>query len=256
MAKIRSLIVDDEPLARARIIELLAREPDIEIAGECANGMEAVAAIAADRPDLVFLDVQMPELNGFGVLDRLGTGPMPVIVFVTAHDSYALKAFEVHALDYLLKPFDRDRFQRTLGRARETIRSRSDGQFDRRLSELLNQVGEGKRYLSRMIVKGDGASVLVQARDIDYFESAGNYIRICIGRDRYLLRETMNALETALDPEQFVRIHRSFIVNLDRVRGFEPYFHGDYVVRLHDGRSLTLSRTFRDRVEERLGHAL
>ena len=256
MAKIRSLIVDDEPLARARIIELLAREPDIEIAGECANGMEAVAAIAADTPDLVFLDVQMPELNGFGVLDQLGTGPMPVIVFVTAHDSYALKAFEVHALDYLLKPFDRDRFQRTLGRARDTIRGRADGQFDRRLSELLNQVGEGKRYLSRMIVKGDGASVLVQAKDIEYFESAGNYVRICLGRDRYLLRETMNALETALDPEQFIRIHRSFIVNLDRVKGFEPYFHGDYVVRLHDGRSLTLSRTFRDRVEERLGHSL
>jgi two-component system, LytTR family, response regulator len=256
VAKIRSLIVDDEPLARARIIELLAREPDVEIAGECANGIEAVAAIAAGTPDLVFLDVQMPELNGFGVLDRLGTGPIPVIVFVTAHDSYALKAFEVHALDYLLKPFDRDRFQRTLGRARDTIRSRADGQFDRKLSELLNQVGEGKRYLTRMIVKGDGASVLIQAREIDYFESAGNYVRIWIGRDRYLLRETMNALETALDPQQFARIHRSFIVNLDRVKGFEPYFHGDYVVRMHDGRSLTLSRTFRDRVETQLGHTL
>ena len=256
MAKIRSLIVDDEPLARARITELLARETDIEVVAECANGVEAVAAIAAQVPDLVFLDVQMPELNGFGVLERLGPGPMPVIVFVTAHDTYALKAFEVHALDYLLKPFDRDRFQRTLGRARVTLRSRADGEFDRRLSELINQVGEGKRYLNRMIVKGDGASVLVQVKDIDYFESAGNYIRICVGRDRYLLRETMNALETGLDPEHFVRIHRSFIVNLDRVKGFEPYFHGDYVVRLHDGRSLTLSRTFRDKVEERLGHSL
>lgn len=256
MAKIRSLIVDDEPLARARIHELLARETDIDVVAECANGAEAVSAIAEQSPDLVFLDVQMPELNGFGVLERLGSGPLPVIVFVTAHDAYALKAFEVHALDYLLKPFDRERFQRTLDRARDTIKRRADGDFDRRLGELLNQVGEGKRYLSRMIVKGEGASVLVQVKDVDYFESAGNYVKICIGRDRYLLRETMNALETALNPEQFVRIHRSFIVNLDRVRGFEPYFHGDYVVRLHDGRSLTLSRTFRERVEERLGHAI
>ena len=256
MAKIRSLIVDDEPLARARIQELLARETDIEVVAECANGKEAVRAIAAESPDLVFLDIQMPELNGFGVLERLDSGRLPVIVFVTAHDAYALKAFEVHALDYLLKPFDRERFQRTLERARDTLRHRSDGDFDRRLGELLSQLGEGKRYLSRVIVKGDGASVLVQVKDIDYVESAGNYVRLCIGRDRYLLRETMNALETALDPEQFVRIHRSVIVNLDRVRGFEPYFHGDFVVRLHDGRTLTLSRTFRERVEERLGRAL
>jgi two-component system, LytTR family, response regulator len=256
MPKIRSLIVDDELLARARINELLARETDIEVVGECANGTDAVTAIAEHIPDLVFLDVQMPELNGFGVLERLSSGPLPVIVFVTAHDAYALKAFEVHALDYLLKPFDRERFQRTLDRARETIKSRSTGDFDRRLGELLNQVGDGKRYLNRMIVKGEGASVLVQVKDIDYFESAGNYIKICVGRDRYLLRETMNGLETSLDPGQFVRIHRSFIVNLDRVRGFEPYFHGDYVVRLHDGRTLTLSRTFRDKVEEQLGHSL
>ena len=256
MAKIRSLIVDDEPLARARIRELLARESDIEVIAECTNGTEAVAAIGGEEPDLVFLDVQMPELNGFGVLEQLGGQRLPVIVFVTAHDAYALKAFEVHALDYLLKPFDRDRFRRTLDRARETIQTRATGDFDRRLGELLNQVGDGRQYLRRMIVKGDEASVLLQVKDIDYFESAGNYIRICVGKDRYLLRETMNGLEGSLDPGQFVRIHRSFIVNLDRVRGFEPYFHGDYVVRLHDGRSLTLSRTFRDRVEERLGHSL
>lgn len=256
MTRIRSLIVDDEPLARARITELLARENDIEIIDECANGTDAVSAIVAEEPDLVFLDVQMPELNGFGVLEQLNGRRLPVIVFVTAHDAYALKAFEVHALDYLLKPFDRDRFRRTLDRARETIRSRATGDFDRRLGELLSQVGDGKRYLSRMVVKGDESSVLVQVKDVDYFESAGNYIKILVGKDRYLLRETMNGLESSLDPGQFVRIHRSFIVNLDRVRGFEPYFHGDYVVRLHDGRSLTLSRTYRERVEERLGHSL
>ena len=256
MAKIRSLIVDDEPLARARINELLARESDIDVIAECATGADAVSAIVAREPDLVFLDVQMPELNGFGVLEQLAGRRLPVIVFVTAHDAYALKAFEVHALDYLLKPFDRDRFRRTLDRARDTIQSRSSGDFDRRLGELLSQVGDGRQYVRRMVVKGDEASVLLQVKDIDYFESAGNYIRICVGKDRYLLRETMNGLESTLDPGQFVRIHRSFIVNLDRVRGFEPYFHGDYVVRLHDGRSLTLSRTFRDRVEERLGHSL
>ena len=256
MPRIRSLIVDDEPLARARITELLARESDIEVIDECANGTDAVNAIVAEEPDLVFLDVQMPELNGFGVLERLAGRRLPVIVFVTAHDAYALKAFEVHALDYLLKPFDRDRFSRTLDRARETLRSRATGEFDRRLGELLSQLGDGKRYLNRMVVKGEEASVLVQVKDIDYVESAGNYIKVCVGKERYLLRETMNGLEASLDPAQFVRIHRSFIVNLDRVRGFEPYFHGDYVVRLHDGRSLTLSRTFRDRVEERIGHSL
>lgn len=256
MGKIRSLIVDDEPLARARIQELLARESDIEVVAECANGQEAVSAIASQSPDLVFLDVQMPELNGFGVLERLGSGPLPVIVFVTAHDAYALKAFEVHALDYLLKPFDRERFQRTLDRARDTLRRRANGDFDRRLGELLSQLGEGKRYLSRVIVKGDGSSVLLHIKEVDYMEAAGNYVRLFVGRDRYLLRETMNALETALDPEQFVRIHRSTIVNLDQVKGFEPYFHGDYVVRLRDGRALTMSRTFRERVEERLGRTL
>ena len=256
MARIRSLIVDDEPLARARITELLARESDIEVIDQCANGKEAVSAIIAEEPDLVFLDVQMPELSGFGVLEQLAGRRLPVIVFVTAHDAYALRAFEVHALDYLLKPFDRDRFSQTLDRARETITSRTSGDFDRRLGELLGHLGDGKRYLSRMVVKGEEASVLVQVKDIDFVESAGNYIKVCVGNDRYLLRETMNSLESSLDPAQFVRIHRSFIVNLDRVKGFEPYFHGDYVVRLHDGRSLTLSRTFRDKVEERLGHSL
>lgn len=256
MARIRSLIVDDEPLARARIRELLERESDIEVVGECADGQAAVRDIAAMVPDLVFLDVQMPALSGFGVLERLGTGPLPCIVFVTAYDAYALRAFEVHALDYLLKPFDRERFQRALQRVRDTLQHRKTGEVDRRLQELLAELAEGKRYLTRVVVKGDGASVLIQAGDVDYIESAGNYVRLHVGAERFLLRETMAALEESLNPAQFVRIHRSTMVNLDRVRGFEPYFHGDYVVRLHDGRTLTLSRTFREKVEERLGRTL
>jgi two-component system LytT family response regulator len=255
MADIRALIVDDEPLARARVRELLDGHPDIEVTGECGNGREAVAAIRRQRPDLVFLDVQMPELGGFGVLEALEPAAAPAVVFVTAFDEFAVRAFEVHALDYLLKPFDRSRFLRSLDRAREAVRRRREGRPDDRLAGLLAQLDTSRRYLRRVLVKAGSRTVLLRTEEIDWIESAGNYVRIHVGSERHLMRETMSGLEARLDPDRFVRIHRSTMVNLDRVRELEPYFHGDYIVRLTSGTRLTLSRSYRDRVQARLGGA-
>ena len=256
MASIRTLIVDDEPLARARVRELLVGQPDLEVMGECGNGREAIAVIRAHRPDLVFLDVQMPEVGGFGVLEALEPAESPAVVFVTAFDEFAVRAFEVHALDYLLKPFDRPRFLESLERAREAVHRRREGRLDDRLTALLAHLDTSRRYLRRVLVKTGSRTVLLRTSEIDWIESAGNYVRLHVGRERHLLRETMAALEQKLDPEQFLRIHRSTMVNLERVRELEPYFHGDYVLRLADGTKLTLSRTYRERLQERLGRTL
>ncbi len=253
VAKIRTLIVDDEPLARSRVRELLETQPDVEVTGECGNGREAIGAIRGETPDLVYLDVQMPEVTGFEVLEALEPAAAPAVVFVTAFDQFAVRAFEVHAVDYLLKPFDRERFLASLERAREAVGRRREGRVDERLGALLADLGAQRRYLKRLLVKNGSRTVLLQAGEIDWIESAGNYVRVHVGRERHLLRETMTTLEERLDPERFIRIHRSTIVNLDRVRELEPYFHGDYVVRLNDGTRLTMSRTYRDRLQTRLG---
>ena len=241
------LIVDDEPLARERIRDLLADEPDIRVAGESASGRAAIRAISERKPALVFLDVQMPGIDGFGVVEQLGPAA-PVIVFVTAYDQYALRAFEVHALDYLLKPFDRERFQTALARAREAIRLRSGGGADDRVAGLLETLAARQRHPERLLVKAGGKERLVAVQDIDWFEAAGNYVRLHLAGERLLLRDTMAHLEKRLDPERFARIHRGTIVNLARVKELEPWFHGDYTVRLHDGRKLTLSRGYRGRL--------
>jgi two-component system, LytTR family, response regulator len=245
------LLVDDEPLARERIRALLDAELDIRIVGECASGRAAVKAIQEKRPDLVFLDVQMPGVDGFGVVEQIGAARMPAIVFVTAFDQYALKAFEVHALDYLLKPFDRERFQATLARARESIRLRGGG-ADRAMTALLESLAARRKFAERLLVKAAGKERLVPIEEVDWFEAAGNYVKIHTGSERLLLRETMANLEQRLDPDRFARIHRSTIVNLKRVKELEPWFHGDYVVRLHDGQKLTLSRSHRGRLLEKL----
>ena len=256
MDRIRALIVDDEPLARSRVRELLVDQSDVEVTGECGNGREAINAILSGRPDLVYLDVQMPEVTGFEVLEALDPNTAPAVVFVTAFDEFAVRAFEVHALDYLLKPFDRERFLSSLQRARESVRLRREGRLDERLGALLADLGSARRYLKRLLVKNGSRSVVLQAREVDWIESAGNYVRLHVGRERHLMRETMTALEEKLDPEQFVRIHRSTMVNLERVRELEPYFHGDYMLKLHDGTRLTLSRTYRERLQERLGREI
>ncbi len=254
--KIRALIVDDEPLARARLRALLADEPDVEVVGECGDGLEAVAAVQDLTPDLLFLDVQMPTLDGFGVLEALEAGPMPAIIFVTAYDRYALRAFEVHALDYLLKPFDRDRFHKALERARAALDRPGKAEADQRLLGLLQDQKKAPRPLERLLIKTAGRVFFLRTEEIDWIEAAGNYVRLHVGAEAHLLRETMNGLEARLEPARFLRIHRSTIVNVDRIQELQAWFHGDYLVILRGGTQLTLSRGYRHKVQEHFGTAL
>ena len=250
MDRIRALVVDDEPLAREGIRLHLEDVADVEVVGECGDGVAAVAAIQELRPELVFLDVQMPGLDGFGVLEALEGAVLPEVIFVTAYDQFALQAFEAHALDYVMKPIDPERFGRTLDRARKQVRRRRDGDVDRRLRALLEDLGAPSPYLDRLVVRSGSRILILRVADVDYIESAANYVRIHIGEKDYLLRETMQGLEEKLDPAHFARIHRSTIVRLDRIRALEPLFQGDYVVILEDGTRLTSSRTYRDRLRD------
>lgn len=256
--KIRTLIVDDEPLARRNLRVLLEKDPQIEILDECRNGREAVKAINALSPDLIFLDIQMPELDGFDVLARVGAEQIQAIIFVTAFDQYALKAFEVHALDYLLKPFDDERFAFALRRAKSQIEAREINRVSKRLLALLEErrsladSSAEKNYLTRLMIKASGRVVLLKVGEIDFIEADGNYAKLHVGRKAHLLREKMHDLEGRLDPAKFVRIHRSIIVNLDRIKELHPHFNGDYIVVLEDGRQLRLSRTRRENLEARL----
>jgi two-component system LytT family response regulator len=254
--KIRTLIVDDEPLARQRLRRLLEADPDIAILGECGDGQQAVTDLRKLRPDLVFLDVQMPVLDGFGVLQELDGTTLPVVIFVTAHDRYAVKAFEVHALDYLLKPFDKERFAGALERAKTQVRQGSAVALNERLQELLQNVPGRRSGPERLMVKSGGRIYFVRIEDVDWMEAAGNYVRLHVGTEDHLLRESLTALEKKLDPTRFVRIHRSTIVNLERIRELQPAFHGDYVIILQDGTELALSRSCREKLEESLGHSL
>ena len=248
--KLRALIVDDEMVARRRIRRLLTAEPDIVVAGECADGASAITAIERERPDLVFLDIQMPELDGFGVLRRIDLGELPSIVFVTAYDRYALRAFDVHAIDYLLKPFTRERFRRALGRAREQIGRRSE---DPGLSALAEALRNPPRYLNRVAVRTSSRIVLVDLADVDWIEAADNYVRLHARRREYLLRETLASLEQQLDPQRFARIHRSAIVQIDRIAELHPAKHGDMDVVLKTGEILTMTRTWRESAARWLG---
>lgn len=257
--KIRTLIVDDEPLARRNLRVLLEKDPQIEIVDECRNGREAVKAINQLSPDLIFLDIQMPELDGFDVLARVGPSRIHAIIFVTAFDQYALKAFDVHALDYLLKPFDDERFAYALRRAKLQIEAREIDRVSKRLLALLEErenqresSTSEKNYLTRLMIKASGRVVLLKVGEIDFIEADGNYAKLHVGRKAHLLREKMHDLEGRLDPARFVRIHRSIIVNLDRIKELHPHFNGDYIVVLEDGRQLRLSRTRRENLEARL----
>ena len=247
--KLRALIVDDEMVARRRIRRLLTAEPDIVVADECADGVSAVSTIERERPDLVFLDIQMPELDGFGVLQRIDLGDLPSIVFVTAYDRYALRAFDVHAIDYLLKPFTGERFRRALGRARQQIGRREVPG----LAALAEALRNPPRYLNRVAVRTSSRIVLVDLTDVDWIEAADNYVRLHSRRREYLLRETLASLEQQLDPQRFARIHRSAIVQVDRIAELHPAKHGDMDVVLKTGEILTLSRTWRDAVAKWLG---
>ena len=254
--KIRTLIVDDEPLARERLRKLLEAEPDIQIVGECADGGEAIATANEQRPDLIFLDVQMPEVDGFGVVAGLEEVPLPAVIFVTAYDQFALRAFEVHALDYLLKPFDRERFQKSLERARKLVQQRQTGDLSQKLSSLITDLKPEKaetKFLDRLAIKLEGRVLFFKIDDIDWIEAADNYVSVHVGSEQHLHRETMSALEGKLPPNRFLRISRSTIVNVERIREMQPMFHGDYVVILKDGTRLSLSRNYRDKLNQLLG---
>jgi two-component system LytT family response regulator len=255
MSRIRTLVVDDEPIARERVLSLLQQEDDMEVVGECGDGAQAVAAIQHHAPDLVFLDVQMPGVDGFGVIEAIGAEKMPTVVFVTAYDEYALRAFEVHALDYLLKPFNRDRFRQTLKHARAHLERRRAGDLGRKLLALVNDIKPEAPKLDRLIVKSGGRVFFLRTGDLDWIEAAGNYVRLHLGEDSHLFRETMNNMEARLDARRFVRIHRSRIVNTDRIKELQPWFNGEYVVVLQNGTRLTLSRGYREKLQERLGKA-
>ena len=253
MSKIRTLVVDDEPMARERVLALLRQEQDVEVIGECGDGSQAVSAIQQQSPDLVFLDVQMPGCTGFDVIQTVGADRMPTVVFVTAYDEYALKAFEVHALDYLLKPFGKDRFQETLKHAREALDHRRAGDLGRRLLALVHDVKPEPQRQDRLVVKSGGRVFFLRTEEIDWIEASGNYVRLHLGEEGHLFRETMNNMEAKLDPRRFARIHRSRIVNIERIRELQPWFNGEYVVILRDGTRLTLSRNYRERLQEHLG---
>jgi two-component system LytT family response regulator len=247
--KLRALIVDDEAPARLRLRELLARSSSVVLAGECSGGAEAVAALRDLRPELLFLDVQMPVMDGFRVLREIDRDPLPVTIFVTAYDRYALAAFEAHALDYLLKPFSDERFAQALDHAIAHVEMKQSGEIAGRILTMLREGG-------RLAVRVGGRVVILKAAEIDWVEAAGVYVELHAGKKVYLHRASITELETQLGPDRFVRIHRSTLVNLDRVRELTPRTHGEFQVTLADGTELKLSRGYRHRLEEYLGQEL
>ncbi len=255
MKQIRAFIADDEPLARDWLKLLLAEEPGVTLVGEAGDGREAVAKLEAVKPDLLFLDVQMPELDGFDVLRALDPDSLPVVVFVTAYDEHALKAFDVHALDYILKPFERDRFRLAMERAREHLASRGGEAAAERLIGLLESLRTKAGALERVAVKTDGVIKLLRLADVDFIEAAGRCVTLHVGKEQHLLRETMNDLEAQLDASVFARVHRSAIVNLDRIKELQTESHGEVTIVLEGGRTLRWSRSYRERLEALLGSA-
>ena len=252
---IRALIVDDEPYARERLRELCAMEPDVAVVGEASHGVEAIEQVEAARPNLLLLDVQMRGTNGFEVLDRL-TGERPLVVFVSAYDQYALAAFGVEAVDYLLKPFDDARFAEALARAKATAEHRHDGGVAARLTQLLNDADRRRAGASRFLVRTAGRVLFLRSEDIDWVEAADYYVKLHVGGKVHMLRESMAALEARLDSSMFFRIHRSAIVNLERVRELQPYSKREHVLVLHDGTRLRLTRSRREQLAALLGQPL
>jgi two-component system LytT family response regulator len=236
------VIADDEPLARERLRTLVAEHADLALVAECGDGRETVATLAKVAPDLVFLDIQMPELDGFGVLEALAPANRPAVVFVTAYDEYAIQAFEVNAIDYLLKPVDPVRFDEALGRARSRLALPDAGRLAE-IDRLLAELRRARGYPARLVARLGSAVSLVAVEEIDWIEARGNYAGVHVGRAVHLVREPLRSLEARLDPDRFARVHRSAIVNLERIATVEPYFHGEYVLTLRDGTRLTSSRT-------------
>lgn len=256
--KIRALIIEDEPLARQRLRLLARDEPGLVIIGECADGSSALAAIDRDHPDLLFLDVQMPEMDGFELLQKLPSTRLPLVIFTTAYDKHAVRAFEAHALDYLLKPFQPERFKAAILRAREQLVNRQATSAARGLLDLLAAQQKapatcpGVPSLTRLTIKNGDKVIVIKTADIDSIESAGNYVAVNVGAESHILRETLNALEKQLHPDKFLRVSRGAIVNLDRVKELQPMFKGEHVIVLQNGKRLTMTRGLFREVEEAL----
>ena len=251
---IRTLIIDDVPLARQRIKRCLAGDSEIEIVGECDNGQQAVSDIRSLAPDLIFLDVQMPALDGFGVLEALNEERMPAVIFVTAYNEYAIQAFDVNALDYLLKPVDCDRVNKAVERAKSRLTQLTrDDQLHNRVRAMLDDLKSGSKFIKRLTIKLTGRTILLPTDEIDWIETHGNYLKVYAGRESHLIRATMQSLETKLDPEKFVRVHRSVIVNLEKVKEIYPRSNGDQDLVLQNGQQLMLSRNYRDKFFNLLG---
>ena len=248
--KIRVLIVDDEPLARRGICQLLETETDFVVAGEAANGREALSSIEKLAPDLVFLDINMPLVDGFALLEKIGARNLPEIVFVTAYDEHAIRAFEAGAIDYVLKPISEERFQKTLERVRRRVASGENRLLKNKLADLLNSLKTAREnYLRRIAVKEKGRIRFLDAEKIDWISSLGNYIEIHAGREKFILRETMDGIEGKLNPQEFLRIRRSAIVRISKIKELQPLFNGEYAVVLSDGTELTASRRYRKNLE-------
>ncbi|HEX8286737.1 MAG TPA: LytTR family DNA-binding domain-containing protein [Pyrinomonadaceae bacterium] len=248
---IKTIIVDDVELARERI-KILLDDAEIEIVAECENGREAIETIRNLKPDLVFLDVQMPKIGGFDVIETIGAQQMPTVIFVTAYDEFALRAFEVNAIDYLLKPFDEERLAKAVARAKREIEREKPSEIEDKLRKLLKEVKTEPQYLKRIPVKSARGTTLILTEEIDWIAAAGHYLELHAGRETHLIREKLSQLEMKLDPQVFMRIHRSTIVNLDRVKSLHPLFNGDQLVILKDGKELNLSRTYYEKLMQRL----
>jgi two-component system LytT family response regulator len=252
------IVADDEKLARRRLVRLLEETGEVEVVAACAGGRDAVEQTIARQPHLLFLDVQMPDLDGFGVLRELAGKAAPATVFVTAFDQYAVRAFDVHAVDYLLKPFDTGRFREAFARAKDRLSSRSRGADDERIRALLADYAAAtqqptKEPLDRVAVRVDGTLRIVRVADVDWWETDGNYVRLHVGAASHLIRSTAASIEPQLDPRAFIRIHRRYIVNVERIVEVQPWFAGDAVAVLRNGAKLRVSRTYRERLHARLG---
>lgn len=251
---IRTLIIDDVALARERIKRCLASDPEIAIVGECDNGAKAVADIRSLAPDLIFLDVHMPALDGFGVLEALKNERAPAVIFVTAYNEYAIQAFEVNALDYLLKPVDCERLDKAVERAKSRLaQSVRDDDLDSRFRAMIEDLKSGSKFIKRLTIKLTGRTILLPTDEIDWIETHGNYLKVYAGRESHLIRGTMQSLETKLDPEKFVRVHRSVIVNVEKIKEIYPRSNGDQDLVLQNGQQLMLSRNYRDKFFALLG---
>jgi two-component system, LytTR family, response regulator len=255
-APIRALIIDDEPLARKFIRRMLKDDRDIEIIGEAGNGKDAVALITKHDPDIVFLDVQMPEMDGFAVLESIKNDQFPEIIFTTAYEQYAIRAFELHALDYLLKPFDQARFKDAIKHAKDRFRSEHQQHGRLQIGALLESIRNKPEYLDRVVIKAGGRITFLHTREINWIEADDKYVHLHTDKSNPMVRQTLSAMEAQLDPKKFRRIHRSAIVNVERIKELQPLFNGEHSIVLENGTKLTLSRNYKDTLFEILGKPL